>query len=234
MHHIRKSALAVITAVAGVSALAASHASAAVLTVDNFEEYSNGQDLGGYPGKSASQPWQRFGAVEDDFYATFNSALDGLLGGEVPTDPATAFVEKVLGSPTDLSAYSSATVLSRSLNATVSTRAISLSITNGNSTFSSVVPLVETAASTSYTFQINPTAMVNDDSTDPTTLATVLSGATAIGFRISDPTGLGSGETIAFDDFTLATPPVAVPEPATASLLLVGAVAAGVRRRRTV
>ena len=235
MHHIRTTAIAVLAAIAGMAALSGA-ASATTITVDNFEEYAANQDIAT---AYNSSPWERFGKVEDDFYAKPGAAMDGALGAQIPVDPTGfngASILKNLGGATDLSGYGSASVLSESLDAPngVSSAQISLSITDGNTTYQSDTPDLLTTTATSYNFLIDGADLMDvDDEAGPETLATVLANATAIGFRITSPQGVTALETVAFDDFTLSTP-AAVPEPATASLLLVGAVATGMRRRRTV
>ena len=229
-----KSTRGFFAAVAIAASTLALHAAAgAAFTVDNFEEYTNGQDLGS---SATSTPWRRYGAVEDDFFATAASAQDGNVGGEVPVDEsASATIQRHYTTGMNFSAYSSATVLAESVsvvlgNIAASTEAIQLSISDGNTTYLSNTPLPVSGVSTSYTFGIDNTNLFDaDDEAAPETLAQVLANASFIGFRISSTTGTTS-ERVGFDDFVLNTP-AAVPEPATVSIALIGVTAMARRRR---
>ncbi len=208
-------------------AVATATSSAAVLSLDSFEAYTNNQAIGT---SATSTPWLRFGGVADNLVATTSSPLDGSVSAKIPVSVTTSTSATIrynnFGSATNLSLYKSATVLTKSLAASPTTQ-LQLSITNATTSYTSNALLVESTSGQSLTFYLdNPAVFARASGSD--SFATVLSTVTAIGFRITSTSATTVNETLVFDDFSLST----VPEPASAGGLVFASWAGFLRRRR--
>jgi hypothetical protein len=192
----------IILAAIVASALApTSSVCAQSLTIDNFEQYTSGQAIAT---SAKSTPWLRFGAVEDNLFATEGAAQNGSFGAQIPVDPAGApgfaITARNFGKATNLIAYNTATVLSKSLSTTPSTAGLQLYLSNGTTTFVSTTAQAETNSSTNFSFPLDEASFTCTGGSD--SFATVLSAATQIGFQITNFSKSGkSNETVAFDDF---------------------------------
>jgi hypothetical protein len=223
----------ILTTMVAFIAMSRSSAQAQSLTIDNFEEYTNNQTLAS---SSTSSPWLRFGSVEDNLYAKAGAAMDGALGAQIPVDPggANGFAITAFnfGTATNLSAYSTASVLSKSLAASASVDGLKLFLSDGGTTYVSTVAQQEGNSAQTYTFPLSSSAFTRTSSGSGGTdsFAITLGAATQIGFEINNYSGgTAVGETIAFDDFAVQS----TPEPASASLILIGLAGLAMKRRRT-
>ena len=126
----------------------------------------------------------------------------------------------------NLSSYSSEMITAKSTTAETATH-IELFLTDGNTTFVSSTsdPLSTTA--TPFTFALDAADVTSTVGTE--SFATVIGNATSIGVELVNTTAAAGSEAIAIDDLQVAS---AVPEPASAGLLLVGLAAAATRRRK--
>jgi hypothetical protein len=200
---MNRSAALILVLIVTFELASASLARAQSLTIDDFEQYTSGQAIAT---SAKSTPWLRFGAVEDNLYATESAAQNGSLGGQIPVDPAGAagfaITARNFGKATNLSAFGTATVLSKSLSATPSTAGLQLYLSDGTTTFVSTEAQEETNESKKFSFPLDENSFTCTAGSE--SFATVLSQATQIGFQMTNFSKTGkSSETIAFDDFVV-------------------------------
>ena len=246
--HLASAAMAVAAAV-----LAAAPARADTLTIDNFDEYTNGQIIGSNYG---STPYILGGNHPDVLYAVKSPAtrvLDGTTSGFVNTafqSGATGYTVVGFdnfaagGVTNNLTGYDSFSILTKSLlTSGTSTAQLQLFISDtstsgtGASYISNATVTESTTAETATFSLTGPFTITgfNDTRADADSVATVLSKLGAIGVQITDPTASAAtpspNESFAFDDLEATS---SAPEPASALLLGVAAapVALGRRRRR--
>ncbi|MDB5328342.1 MAG: hypothetical protein JWM57_3911 [Phycisphaerales bacterium] len=246
MHRVQQLAIAGILA-----GTLASAASAATISIDNFESYDPTvlPYINGIATAFNSTPWLRLGgAVQDNMYAS-SVAVDGaaaVLAGthsglvsaiNLNTTGAQAIYMRNYSSPlVDFSGTNTVSVLAAS-NSLLPTNVQLLffdapigDVTNTSYITSVPLVLLPGAAQT-LTFGLNSTLMeLSDPGSDSTAFATALTHVSAIGFRFSSATGANGAENVYLDNFVATLTPV--PEPASLATLAVGGAMLGMRRRK--
>lgn len=173
-------------------------------TVDDFESYKKGQEIG----KSwDSAPWCRFGtATNDNIYAT---GVDGMVITGRRSGQYGAFWPNRFGairftfkSSTNLDEFAMASIKIRSNKPTTNTR-IKLAVSNGETTYISAVGQTMTNKVQKITFSLDPADMVLADGSDG--YADVITHAQMFGLDFTSSEGQYS-ESIVFDDFILHEP----------------------------
>jgi len=171
------------------------------MTVDDFENYQNGQIVG--PG-AVSSPWRRFGsATNDHVMATIQDRwlISGDVSGVYGLVWPNSFgaIRRAYDSPFDLGGYNLATIKIQSGNHDTHTL-VRLAISNGHTTFVTVVEYPLTKRVQELTFELGMTKMIRVVGED--TYDDVVGNIWNLGFDFRNTEDKGF-ETVSFDDFIL-------------------------------
>jgi len=206
---------------------------AAVVLVDNFNEYSGGGSVinttavstsalqtnpGGASGIAGA--WSRFGvATADGLYSINSPAVSGLAaqyalnwgGGNNGT------IRYTFNSAQDLSLLSAVSI-DLSLNSSLANTLVTVQLSNGATTWQLTTPISFTNTSfTTFTFDVASAANMTRTGGSQS-YATTLSGVTTVAFRFTNTVQTTGSQQVYFDNVSLTT----VPEPSTATAAVLG------------
>lgn len=243
MRHMKK--MWVVGTVCGGLGLMSSAVSANV-TVDDFESYSDGQEIGTGFATAPDHPWAKFGGASDPdhFRGVSEGALAGTLSGRLILNWNGApfeftAVRRDLDSTTDITSFLSVDAQIDS-NVDASTTMVKLSLFGAradgpvNGILESTTPFTLGDDAMAYSFSLDPAGLtLLDENGDPvldpdvdSQKAHLLQNVEQIGFMVINSNHDGD-ETVLVDNVRLV-----VPEPTSLAGLALGGAAVLLRRKR--
>jgi hypothetical protein len=223
--------LQVLGVVLGLAAATA--AQAAVVLVDNFDEYSGGNSTinitptigsavqtnpGGASGIAGA--WTRFGAATSAGIISINSPSASGLAAQYSLNwvgGTNGTIRYNFATPQDLSLLSAVSI-DLSLNSSLANTMVTVQLSNGTTTWALTTPVSFTNTSfTTFTFDVSNVA--NMTRTDGSaSYAATLGSVASVSFRFTNTVQTTGSQQVYFDNLNVVT----VPEPSTATAAALG------------